>query len=99
VASASHRSVPDTALFNIGQRVPVAIRYPAVTQWRFGSRRVDAADRYVKEAERCERLAEQCVEEASRAFFMDAAARWRQMALEAEHTEPPPRRGPEGPTP
>jgi hypothetical protein len=45
---------------------------------------MDAADRCVKEAERCERLAVECREEASRTFFMDAAAYWRRMALEAQ---------------
>jgi hypothetical protein len=45
---------------------------------------MDDANRYFKEAERCERLAQGCVEEESRAFLMDAAVHWRRMASEAE---------------
>ena len=50
---------------------------------------MDAADRYMKEAEKCERIAEACAIEISRAFFRDAAAHWRQKALEAKGKEPP----------
>jgi hypothetical protein len=50
---------------------------------------MDAAD-CVKEAEKCKRLASECGTEIGRAFFRDAAAHWRQMALDAEHEEPPP---------
>jgi hypothetical protein len=46
---------------------------------------MDAADRYLKEAEKCERLAEACTTEIGRAFFVDAADHWRQMALEAQN--------------
>jgi hypothetical protein len=52
---------------------------------------MNAADEYLKEAERCDRLAETCRRKATRAFFMDAATRWRQKALEATMTD---RRGP-----
>jgi len=45
---------------------------------------MDAADLFLKEAEKCERLAEACETEISRTFFMDAAAHWRQKALQAE---------------
>jgi hypothetical protein len=41
------------------------------------------ADRYLKEAEKCERLAKTCVTEICRAFWMDAADHWRRRALEA----------------
>jgi hypothetical protein len=44
---------------------------------------MDAADRYSKEAENCERLAKICVTEICRAFWMDAADHWRRKALEA----------------
>jgi hypothetical protein len=50
---------------------------------------MDVADRYFKDAEKCERLATVCAAEISRSFFLDAAAHWRQMALEAEYAEPP----------
>jgi len=52
---------------------------------------MDAAD-YMKEAEKCERLATTCETVIGRAFFRDAAAHWRQKALEAGHEEasPPP---------
>jgi hypothetical protein len=43
-----------------------------------------AAGQYEKIAETCERFAEECAEEASRAFFLDAAACWRRMALGTE---------------
>jgi hypothetical protein len=46
---------------------------------------MDAAARYLEDAERCERLAAVCEADLSRAFFKDAAAHWRQKALEAEH--------------
>lgn len=44
---------------------------------------MDAADQYLREAEKCERLAKTCLTEICRAFFMDAAAHWRQRAVEA----------------
>ena len=50
---------------------------------------MDDANRYLKEAERCERLAQRCVEEESRAFLMDAAVHWRRMASEAEDRQRP----------
>jgi len=37
--------------------------------------------KYLKNAERCERLAETCTTELSCAFFLDAAYHWRRMAL------------------
>jgi len=37
--------------------------------------------KYLKNAERCERLAETCTTDLSCAFFLDAAFHWRQMAL------------------
>ena len=40
--------------------------------------------RYLKAAERCERVAQRCVEDESRAFLLDAALHWRRMASEAE---------------
>jgi hypothetical protein len=49
---------------------------------------MDPAD-CMKEAEKCERLATACETEIGRAFFRDAAAHWRKMALEAEYEKPP----------
>ena len=60
---------------------------------------MDAAAQYRKDAEKCERLAKECETVIARSFLLDAAKRWRQMALEAEHTEPPTRPFPEGPDP
>ena len=45
---------------------------------------MDTANQYLKEAEKCERLAQVCTTEIGRAFFLDAAAHWRQRALEAQ---------------
>ena len=45
---------------------------------------MDAADQYLREAEKCERLAQDCTTEIGRAFFVDAAAHWRQRALDAQ---------------
>jgi hypothetical protein len=55
---------------------------------------MDATDRYLKEAEKCERLAEACATEISRAFFVDAAVHWRQRALEAQNKESPDKKPP-----
>ena len=51
---------------------------------------MDAATRYLKDAEKCERLAAVCETELSRAFFEDAAAHWRQKALEAKQHDADP---------
>jgi hypothetical protein len=40
------------------------------------------ADDYVMRAERCERLAAECVADSNRALLLYAAGRWRKMAEE-----------------
>jgi hypothetical protein len=50
---------------------------------------------YLKNAEKCEGYAKACEDGLSRAFFLDAAAHWRQMAPRGESGEKqPPRRLP-----
>jgi hypothetical protein len=51
---------------------------------------MDASD-CLKEAEKCERLARGCAQAASRVFFLDAAAHWRDMVLrmESRQKQPP----------
>ena len=46
------------------------------------------ADQYLQEAEKFERLAEDCETELRRAFYLDSAAQCRQKALEAQEIEP-----------
>ena len=45
-----------------------------------------ATESYVKNAERCERLARESRGKESRAHFLDAAAYWRRMAVERQVT-------------
>ena len=45
-----------------------------------------AVESYVKNAERCERLARESRGRESRAHFLDAAAYWRRMAVERQVT-------------
>ena len=62
-------------------------RYRSAIQWRALGIVMDAAG-CMKEAEKCERLAGECGTAIARAFLKDAAAHWRQRALEAGYKQP-----------
>jgi hypothetical protein len=53
------------------------------------------ADEYLRRAEECERLANECVAESNRAILLYAAGRWRKMA-EEEAGRPAPAKAMQG---